>query len=217
MSEPSRQTDINPEQLERLNLSSVEQSELHERATQAARSCGWIGGRRRSGRPRQIYYAAIQRLARLERDLYRLRSDEPTEDLKWLYDNLRLIRTDVQGIRDSLRSLSSLPLVRTSSEEAIPRCIVLARALLSTAKYRITEPVFAYFAESVQEVEPLRLVELGGLLTALKLCLLELLAEGQESLRAGAIKTLGGWGPRAARSVQVAVPSTKPRISPTSR
>ncbi len=177
MSEASQQINPGVLQAERLKLSAAEQAALHEQAIEAARSCGWLAGRRRSNRPRQIFYAATQRLARLRHDLYALRSDEPTDDLKWLYDNLRLIRTDVQGIRESLRHLSSLPLVRTSSENAIPRCIVLARALLSAAKYRITEPVFRYFVESVQEIEPLRLRELGGMLTAIKLCLLEVLAE----------------------------------------
>lgn len=175
MSEASHQIKTDVVEVDRLKLSAAEKINLHQQAIQAARSCAWIGGHRRSRRPRQIYHAATDRLARLQRELYNLKSDEPTDDLRWLYDNLRLIRTDLQGIRDSLRNLSALPLVRTSSEDAIPRCIVLARALLNASNNRLTEPVFSYFVESVQEVEPLRLFELGGMLTALKLCLLEVL------------------------------------------
>ncbi|MBV8569029.1 MAG: glycosyl transferase, partial [Acidobacteriaceae bacterium] len=180
--------------LERSQPDAGEQAEIHEQATQAARSCGWLPGRRRSRRPRQIFYLETERLFNLERDLYRLKSDEPTDDLKWLYDNLRLIRTDLGAIRDSLRSLSALPLVRTPTEEAIPRCIVLARALLKAARYKLTQAAFAHFVESVQEVEPLRLVELSGLLTALKLCLLEVLAERGNAALA-AFKETGASAP----------------------
>lgn len=117
MSEASPKIDSDATQLDRLKLSAAEQTDLRQKAIQAARSCGWLGGHRRSRRPRQIYQDSTHRLAVLQQDLLRLKSDEPSEDLKWLYDNLRLIRTDLQGIRDSLRNLSALPLVRTSNEE----------------------------------------------------------------------------------------------------
>ncbi len=185
ISEPSAKMSVDAEQLERLALSATERAELREKAEQTARSCGWLPDKRHSRRPRQIYRSATTRLEALERELYGLQTDAPSDDLRWLYDNLRLIRTDLQSVRDSLRALSALPLAHTQAEGAVPRCIVLARALLTASENRLTEPVFSFFVESVEGVEPLRLSELGGMVTALKLCLLEVLAEqGNQALAA---------------------------------
>jgi cyclic beta-1,2-glucan synthetase len=177
MSEPSIQMHIEPEQAERYKLTSAEEAELREQASRAARSCGWLPGKRHSGRPREIFRNEARALAALERDLYNLKSDAPTDDLQWLYDNLRLVRTDIQDLTDSTKILAKLPLVRTSGEEVIPRCVVLARALVVATNYRLTEAAFSVFLEAVQETEPLRLSELGGLLPAIKLALLETIAD----------------------------------------
>ena len=48
-----------------------------------------------------------------------------------LYDNLRLVRTAITDLEDSTKFLSKLPQVRTTDEEAIPRSLVLAQALLT--------------------------------------------------------------------------------------
>ena len=140
---------------------------------------------RSSGRTREIHRKSFKRLKVLEHDLYQLRSGEPSDDLRWLYDNLRLVHTELQDLHDSARQLARLPLVRTATEEAIPRCVVLARGLLEASKYRLSKPAFSFYLEAVQEIEPLRLSELWGILMALKLSLLELLAQrGHQALEA---------------------------------
>jgi hypothetical protein len=117
--------------------------------------------------------------------LYELRTPEPSDDLQWLYDNLRLVRSELQDLRDATRILAKLPQVRAVGEEAIPRCIVLGRALLAASDYRLSQAEFAFYIEAVQEIEPLRLAELSAMLTALKLVLLNLLAErGYKALEA---------------------------------
>ncbi len=166
-------------------LSSPELAKLRESATRAARSCSWLGGKRHVSGARSIYRKFRRRLSTLESELYRLRSDEPSEDLRWLYDNFRLIRTDLESIRDARRPLSRLPGVRTPSEECIPRVIVLSRALISAADNRLNEAAFSQFVLAVEEIEPLRLNELGGMLDGLKLALLEELSErGPKALEA---------------------------------
>ncbi len=166
-------------------MSQTQRADLREKATLAARSCSWLSGRRRSSRPREIYSSLRKRLFSLETELYRLRSDEPSEDLRWLYDNFRLIRTDLEAVHDSLRPLSRLPGVRTSKEDSIPRVIVLARSLLGGTKNRLNESVFSEFVSAVEETEPLRLAELGGMLDGLKVALLEQVAElGPKALAA---------------------------------
>lgn len=166
-------------------LSADEQTRLRAHAQQTARACGWLPGRRHSSRPREIYRQSLKRLNALERELYELRTPEPSDDLQWLYDNLRLVRSELQDLRDATRILAKLPQVRTAGEEAIPRCIVLGRALLAASNYRLSQAEFAFYIEAVQEIEPLRLAELSGMLTALKLVLLDLLADsGYKALEA---------------------------------
>ena len=166
-------------------LSQAQLDELRRKATLAARSCSWLSGKRRSARPREIHSSLRKRLFSFEAELYRLRSDEPSEDLRWLYDNFRLIRTDLEAIHDSLRRTSRLPGVRTDKEESIPRVIVLSRSLLAGAHNRLNESVFSEFVTAVEKTEPLRLAELGGMLDGLKIALLEQVADlGPKALAA---------------------------------
>ncbi len=154
-------------------LSAAQQAQIRHEAVRTARSCAWLRGKHHSSRPRRIYRELHASLSNLEAALYRLRSDEPPEDLRWLYDNFRLVRTDLNSVRDALRPLSRLPSVRTPNEESIPRTIVLARSLLAAVDNRLTEPAFSQFVSVVEETEPLRLAELGGMLDGLKISLLE--------------------------------------------
>jgi cyclic beta-1,2-glucan synthetase len=159
------------------NLSDAEQALLRSHAIRVARTCAWLPGRQRSSRPKELFRSSARRFLKLERELYRLRSGEPSEDLKVLYENVRLIRTDIQDLDEGMKILSKLPVVRTTKEESIPRCVVLARGLLTATGNRLNETSFSFFIEAVQEVDPLRLAELGGMLSALKLVLLETLTD----------------------------------------
>ncbi|MBV9403982.1 MAG: hypothetical protein JO211_01455, partial [Acidobacteriaceae bacterium] len=179
------QTKAEPAPVENTALTDSEKVVLREQAIRAARACAWLPRNRHSARPQQIYRQSAKRLARLERELYRLRSGEPSEDVKVLYDSFRLVRTDIQDLHDGARFLAKLPAVRTTAEESIPRVIVLARALLAATKDKLHESTFFFFLETVQEIEPLRLREIGGMLLALKLVLLERLSDiGFKALQA---------------------------------
>ena len=134
------------------DLSESERSTLREYAMRAARSCAWLPHERRTSRPREIYRATARRFSKLERELYNLRSGEPPEDLKLLYDNLRLIRSEAQDLDEGSKFLTKLPSVRTADEQSIPRAVVLARALLVATGNRLTEPAFSFFLEAVQEI-----------------------------------------------------------------
>ncbi|HLH03916.1 MAG TPA: glucoamylase family protein [Bryobacteraceae bacterium] len=160
-----------------LNREPASDSNLRAEAERAARSCSWISGKRKSRRPRTIYRDIRERITKLESELYALRSEEPSDDLRWLYDNFRLIRTDLESIHDSLRSVSKMPGVKTTEEDSIPRVIVLARALLAATGNKLDEKNFSEFVAAVEEVEPLRYAELGGMLDGLKFALLEEVAE----------------------------------------
>lgn len=185
MAEPPAQTATGTTLAPEATLTPSERAALREQATRSARSCSWLTGQRSSKRPRQIYRDLHQRISAFESELYRLRSDEPSSDLRWLYDNFRLIRTDLESVRDALRPLSRLPAVRTPQEESVPRVIVLARSLLAATHNRLDEKVFSAFVIAVEETEPLRLAELGGMLDGLKVALLEQVADlGPKALAA---------------------------------
>ncbi len=175
---PESSIQVNPDsaQQQSTQLSDAENTMLHEHALRAARSCAWLGRGRSSNAPQAIFRKSARRLAKLERELYRLRAPEPSEDLKFLYENLRLVRADIHDLHESTKILTKLPAVRTPQEDAIPRPMVLARALLDATKNRLTDPALLLFLDAVQEVEPLRLAELGAMLTALKLVLIETLS-----------------------------------------
>ena len=73
--------------------------------------------RRSSNPPREIFRKSLKRLNALEHELYALRTpDDPSDDLRWLYDNLRLVRTELQDLRDGIRRLAKLPQVRTARD-----------------------------------------------------------------------------------------------------
>jgi hypothetical protein len=75
--------------------------------------------------------------------------------------------------------------VKCGSEEAIPRCVVLATTLLEACGNELTEARFTAFIEAVQEVEPLRLAELWSMLPSLKLAIFEaVVSTGEEALNA---------------------------------
>src|SRR3954447_466840 len=154
------------------SVSELERRDLRDAASRSARSGGWVSSSGRSTKPREIFKQSSRDFFRLEHELYALRSGEPPFDLRTIYDHLRLIRASVADLEDAMKFLSKLPQVRTSEEQAVPRSIALSRALMSASKGRLTVPAFSYFLEAVQEVEPLRLAELWGMLPALKLVLL---------------------------------------------
>jgi hypothetical protein len=167
---------VEPQVLDEQKLSDLDRELLRDHARETARSCAWIG-RAKASRPKQIAKNSFARLHELEHRLYALKSPEPSDDLKWLYDNLRLVHAGLQDLRESVRALQKLPLVRTATEESIPRAIILARGLMAACNYQLTEEAFSYYLESVQEIEYLRLNEIWGMLMALKLSLLELLSQ----------------------------------------
>src|SRR5690348_8701185 len=109
MAESSIQVKVDAAYLQASTVDEAEQTLLREYAVRAARSCAWLPHKRRSGKPREIFRNSSRRFFRLERELYKLRSGEPSEDLKVLYENLRLVRTDIQDLEFGTKILTSLP------------------------------------------------------------------------------------------------------------
>ena len=108
--------------------------------------------------------------------------EEPTsellacDDFRWLYDNSRLLYSDLQAVTIGLKSQTKLPHVRTPNGETIPRVLALAEGFLETVSYEFSEQEFILFVEVFQQTTALNLRELWAVSSALRLVLLEEIA-----------------------------------------
>jgi hypothetical protein len=99
-----------------------------------------------------------------------------SDDLRWLYENIRLLHTECQITLGALKSLTRMPHVRTQEGEIIPRILAIGQGFLETVSCQFTEQKFAVFIEAFQESVVLELCELWALASILKLLLLEQIA-----------------------------------------
>jgi cyclic beta-1,2-glucan synthetase len=105
-----------------------------------------------------------------------VRSTAISDDSRWLYDNERLLATEVQSTVGELRSKMHVPHVRTPDGTVSPRALALARGYLRTVGYEFVEQEFVCFVETFQETTVLQSQELRLLVPSLKLLLLERIA-----------------------------------------
>ena len=99
-----------------------------------------------------------------------------SDDLRWLYENIRLLHTELQITVGALKPLTRMPHVRTQEGEIIPRILAIGEGFLEAVSCQFTEEKFAVFIEAFQESAVLNLSELWALASTLKLLLLEQIA-----------------------------------------
>jgi cyclic beta-1,2-glucan synthetase len=100
-----------------------------------------------------------------------------SDDLRWLRDNVQLVFSEMQAVGYELKPLKRLPHARDQHGVVMPRVLALAAAFLEAASDRFWEAGFMAFAEGFQEHTVLELCEITTLAPALKLALLERIAE----------------------------------------
>jgi hypothetical protein len=103
------------------------------------------------------------------------------EDLLWLRDNAQQLRSATRGVGTELGPLTHLPHV-TSKDEIVPRVLAIAQAFLDETDTTFSETKFAEFSIAFEEITPLEFHEIGALVPALKLVLLEQIAARGGSL-----------------------------------
>jgi len=101
-----------------------------------------------------------------------------SDDSHWLYENSRLLHTELRTIIEELKPQRKIPHVRTRKGEILPRTLALAEGFLEAASYQFSEQRFAFFVEVVQQTAVLELRELWAFVSALKLVLMEQIAAG---------------------------------------
>src|ERR1035438_7067162 len=108
------------------------------------------------------------------------------EDVQWLDDNSRLVRSVQRELHEATNALRRVPHVRTPSQIIMPRVIAVAHDLLKSVEYRYSDRAFATYMEAFQSGTPLEMRELFLIVPALKLVLLEELAGRAEKALASA-------------------------------
>jgi len=149
---------------------------LRTAAANLAHALVWLPGHRVS-RPLRPRYFALRRalkplLAALESPPPRTLSD----DFRWLHDNMRLLETELEDVREAVHLRRKPPHVRTSDGTVMPRIAALAEDFFQAAAYQFEERAFTSYVQAFQEITVLKMTELWELIPVLKLVLLEHIA-----------------------------------------
>src|SRR5713226_2921877 len=167
---------------ERLPQSSrpvvADASVLRSHAAELARSLVWLPNTRSSRflveRCKALSVALKPLLAALQAPL----SETPvSDDFRWLYDNVRLLYTELPNVSEMLKTAKKIPHVCDSKGAVVPRIAALAEGLLAATSYAFTEQAFTLYVEGFQESTVLKMEELCALVPTLKLVLLREIGE----------------------------------------
>jgi cyclic beta-1,2-glucan synthetase len=98
------------------------------------------------------------------------------EDFRWIYDNERLLDTELQNTINVLGSRTEVPHVRKADGTVTPRALALAEAYVDAVSCEFIEQEFVSFIEAFEETAVLQSLELRMLVPAMKLVYLERIA-----------------------------------------
>jgi cyclic beta-1,2-glucan synthetase len=104
-----------------------------------------------------------------------------SEDLLWLRDNAQQLSSEMRSVASDLGPLTRIPHVSTK-DELLPRVLVIAQAFFDETDASFSETKFTEFCLGFEETAPLEFHEVGAIIAALKLVLLEKIATQGVSL-----------------------------------
>ena len=99
------------------------------------------------------------------------------DDLRWLYENARLLHAELQITVGDLKRLTKVPQARTEDGAIVARILIIAEVFLEVTGYQFSEQKLTSFFEAFQETTVLELRELWTVAPILKLLLLERIAD----------------------------------------
>jgi cyclic beta-1,2-glucan glucanotransferase len=151
--------------------------QLHDRAEELARNLVWLPNSSVS-RTFAERCAAVNRAFRPILAALELPAPMPpvSDDFHWLFDNGRLLYSELRSTSETLAPQKEVPHVRAANGEIVPRGLALAEAFLNTVSYEFNEQDFTLFVEVFEKTVVLELRELWAIVPALKLVLLEQIA-----------------------------------------
>jgi cyclic beta-1,2-glucan synthetase len=96
-----------------------------------------------------------------------------SDDSRWLYDNVRLLVSELDNAGETFKGQRTIPHIRTQSGAILPRVLALVEAFLAATGYAFSETAFTSYVEAFQQETVLKIKELWALVPVLKLVLLE--------------------------------------------
>jgi cyclic beta-1,2-glucan synthetase len=107
----------------------------------------------------------------------------PDEALLWLRDNAQEFSSATRQLSDELAPLTSLPVV-AGKDKISPRVLAIAKGFVDKSGPGFSKRQFTAFCMAFEETSPLKYHEIGALVPALRLVLLEqIAARGKEVVR----------------------------------
>ena len=154
-----------------------EVSNLISSATNLAHALAWLPGQTDT-RP---FVVRCEALSRAFRPLFAALRTPPvenvSEDLVSLHENLLLLQSELQDACGTFCGPHKLPQARTPEGELVPRVAAIAADYLAAVSYRFTPESLAEYMQAYQDVAVLDKAELWKLIPALKLILLDQIAQ----------------------------------------
>ena len=165
------------ERLGQIGWEPADLRSLRLKAEELAHNLAWSPGTAKSRTFAERYRSMREKLRPAFRRLEpRTAETGIGDDYRWLFDNVRLLPSEMQGIADSLRELKKLPHVRTPKGVVMPRVLGLAEGYLDATSNVFSEQSFIFFLEVFQKTTVLELKEFSAVVQALRLVLLEQIA-----------------------------------------
>jgi hypothetical protein len=126
--------------------------ELRSNAAELAHNLSWLPSESRS----RIFLERCRDLSKALKPVLRaLEAPSPgiaiSDDSRWLYDNPRLLISELEDAGQTFRLRRKIPHVRTQGGAIIPRVAALAEAFLAGTEYQFSQATFISYVEAFQQ------------------------------------------------------------------
>ena len=167
---------IGEDEQQRSSIGSGEARAMRAEATELAANLIWLPGTTSS----DTFAKRCEKLAEDFENIFEsvagAYSQAPkSEDLLWLRDNAQQLSSATNQLAAELGPLTNLPHVSIKGE-VVPRVLAIARAYLDEADDSFSKNNFTAFCLAFEAVTPLEFHEIGALVPAVKLVVLEEIA-----------------------------------------
>lgn len=164
-------------------LSTHDPQILHNKAEELAGSLKWLPNTETT----HTFSERISALKHTLKPIFALLESPPpmppiADDFRWLYDNGRLLYTELVNITAIFKPHYKMPHVRAANGKTVPRVLAIAEGFLGVVGHEFIEQDFCLFVEVFQKTTFLELRELWALSATLKLVLLEQIALRSKTL-----------------------------------
>jgi cyclic beta-1,2-glucan synthetase len=149
---------------------------LRSSAAQLARGLAWVPGQQESTDLRDRCHALSDLFRPLLASLDS-QSKNASDDFQRLLENVSLLHAELEDTSRIFDIGEKIPQVRTPDGALISRIAAVAQDFLSAAEYQFSESAFSSYMQAFQEVTVLTMAELWTLIPAMKIVLLEQIAE----------------------------------------